>query len=169
MTTLFPATSIDDTTTMPVVIDNTTSVIASHHNNQSDAIIAIETKLGTGSSTPVAGTVLRSATNGTSTWGDIVATTDITGTLPVANGGTGVTSSTGTVAVVLSTTPTLVTPILGVATATSINGLIITATAGTLTIPNNASAKLITAGNYSIRQSSLFIIIKSTTQYFSKN
>jgi hypothetical protein len=49
-------------------------------------------------------------------------TTGVTGTLPVANGGTGVTTSTGTGAVVLSTTPTLVTPVLGVATATSING-----------------------------------------------
>ena len=39
---------------------------------------------------------------------------------PVANGGTGVTASTGTTAVVLSTSPTLVTPILGAASATSI-------------------------------------------------
>ena len=44
-------------------------------------------------------------------------TTDVTGTLPVANGGTGVTSSTGTVAVVLSTSPTLVTPLLGTPTS----------------------------------------------------
>lgn len=44
----------------------------------------------------------------------------ITGTLPVANGGSGVTTSTGTVAVVLSTSPTLVTPTLGAATATSV-------------------------------------------------
>lgn len=48
-------------------------------------------------------------------------TTGVTGTLPVANGGTGVTASTGTVAVVLSTSPTLVTPVLGVATVTSLN------------------------------------------------
>lgn len=48
-------------------------------------------------------------------------TSGVTGTLPVANGGTGVTASTGTVANVLSTSPTLVTPILGVAAATSIN------------------------------------------------
>lgn len=39
-----------------------------------------------------------------------VATSQITGTLPVANGGTGVTTSTGTDSVVLSNTPTLVTP-----------------------------------------------------------
>ena len=40
--------------------------------------------------------------------------------LPVNKGGTGVLTSTGTVAVVLSTSPTLVTPTIGAATATSI-------------------------------------------------
>ena len=44
-------------------------------------------------------------------------TTGVTGTLPVANGGTGVTTSTGTGNVVLSTSPTLVTPILGTPTS----------------------------------------------------
>ena len=39
---------------------------------------------------------------------DLAQANAITGTLPVANGGTGVTSSTGTVAVVLSTTPTII-------------------------------------------------------------
>ena len=43
--------------------------------------------------------------------------TGVTGTLPVANGGTGVTASTGTVAAVLSTSPTLVTPLLGTPTS----------------------------------------------------
>jgi len=72
-------------------------------------------------------------------------TTGVTGTLPVANGGTGITSlgtgvatflgtpsganlaatvtdETGTGNLVFATSPTLVTPVLGVATATSING-----------------------------------------------
>ena len=49
-------------------------------------------------------------------------TTGVTGTLPVANGGTGVTTSTGSGSNVLSTSPTLVTPILGAATATSVTG-----------------------------------------------
>jgi hypothetical protein len=40
-------------------------------------------------------------------------TTGVTGTLPVANGGTGVTGSTGSGSVVLSTSPSLTTPILG--------------------------------------------------------
>jgi hypothetical protein len=44
-------------------------------------------------------------------------TTGVTGTLPVANGGTGVTTSTGTGNVVLSTSPTLVTPALGTPSA----------------------------------------------------
>ena len=55
-----------------------------------------------------------------------LSTSDITGTLPVANGGTGVTTSTGTGAVVLSNSPTLVTPALGTpasGTATNLTGL----------------------------------------------
>jgi hypothetical protein len=54
-------------------------------------------------------------TDGTNaTWDAVsLSTSDITGTLPVANGGTGVTSSTGTGSVVLSNSPTLVTPALG--------------------------------------------------------
>jgi hypothetical protein len=45
--------------------------------------------------------------------GTVSLTTQVTGTLPVANGGTGVTSSTGSGNNVLSTSPTLVTPALG--------------------------------------------------------
>ena len=58
-------------------------------------------------------------TDGTNASWDAVSlsTADITGTLAVANGGTGVTSSTGTVAVVLSNSPTLVTPALGTPSA----------------------------------------------------
>lgn len=58
------------------------------------------------------------------------------GTLSVARGGTGSTSSTGTGSVVLATSPTLTTPVLGVATATSVNKVAITtpANGSTLTI-----------------------------------
>jgi hypothetical protein len=50
-------------------------------------------------------------------WGKIALTTHVSGTLPVANGGTGVTTSTGSGNNVLSTSPTLVTPILGTPTS----------------------------------------------------
>ena len=49
----------------------------------------------------------------TITRNQIDLTADVTGTLPVADGGTGVTSKTGTGSVVLSSSPTLVTPALG--------------------------------------------------------
>jgi hypothetical protein len=67
-------------------------------------------------------------TDGTNASWDAVSlsTSDITGTLPVANGGTGVTSSTGTGNVVLSNSPTLVTPALGTpasGVATNLTGL----------------------------------------------
>lgn len=69
-----------------------------------------------------------------------------TGTLTVARGGTGATASTGSGNVVLATGPTLVTPVLGVATATSINKVVFTApaTAATLTI---ADGKTLTANH----------------------
>jgi hypothetical protein len=67
-------------------------------------------------------------TDGTNaTWDAIsISTGDITGTLPVLNGGTGVTTSTGTGNVVLSNSPTLVTPALGTpasGVATNLTGL----------------------------------------------
>jgi hypothetical protein len=51
---------------------------------------------------------------------NVSLTTGVTGTLPVANGGTGATTATGTGSVVLATSPTLVTPTIGAASATSV-------------------------------------------------
>ena len=72
-----------------------------------------------------ANTVLRS--NGTiPSYGQVVLTTDVSGILPIANGGTNVTTSTGSGANALATSPTLVTPILGTPTSgtlTSCTGL----------------------------------------------
>ena len=66
-----------------------------------------------------------------------------TGTLPVASGGTGVTSSTGTGNNVLSTSPTLVTPILGTPTSVTLtNGTglpLTTGVTGTLPIANGGT------------------------------
>jgi len=51
--------------------------------------------------------------------------------VPVLNGGTGGTTSTGSGAVVLATSPTLITPVLGAATATTLNGYFLNTTTGT--------------------------------------
>lgn len=68
---------------------------AAQHNSEQAEIIAVETKVGTGSSTPSSGTVLRGTGAGASAWGQVALSTDITGTMPVANGGTGQNSLTG--------------------------------------------------------------------------
>jgi hypothetical protein len=67
-------------------------------------------------------------------------TTGVTGTLPVANGGTGATASTGTGSVVLATSPTLTTPSLGAASATSITTSASSTLEGSANLFNNAAA-----------------------------
>ncbi len=224
MATNYPI-SIDDTTTMPVVTDNVTIVTASHHNNQSDALQAVETKLGTGASTATDGKFLvGNTTAGSSQWRTIASTDipDISGTYAPASkgvtngdshdhsGGDGgqiaysslsgtptiptkatgaeintgtddakfatskaiedsnlarttdklsafanttsaelanvISDETGSGKLVFGTSPTLVTPTLGVATATSLNKVTLTApaTSATLTI---AEGKTFTASN----------------------
>lgn len=76
---------------------------------------------GTGATTLASGQFLKGAgTSQVTTAATVALESEVSGTLPVVNGGTGATSSTGTGSVVLSTSPTLVTPILGAASATSV-------------------------------------------------
>jgi hypothetical protein len=91
--------------------------------------------------------------DGTNTsWDQInISTSDITGTLPVANGGTGVTTSTGSGNTVLSTSPTLVTPILGTpqsGTLSSCTGLpLTTGVTGTLPVANGGTGVTSSTGS----------------------
>lgn len=72
-----------------------TDVHAAQHNLEQAEIVNIATKIGTGASTPTSGTVLRGNGTGTSTWGQVALATDVTGVLPIANGGTNQTSLSG--------------------------------------------------------------------------
>lgn len=67
-------------------------VHASQHNLEQAEIVAVQTKVGTGSSAASTGTVLRGTGAGTSSWGQVNLSTDVTGVMPVANGGTGTTN-----------------------------------------------------------------------------
>lgn len=71
MPTNYPA-AFDDGTTLPTTRVDSTTALTSHpadHDNAAGAILAIEAKLGTGSSAPINGQVLTGgATAGTSSW-----------------------------------------------------------------------------------------------------
>jgi hypothetical protein len=85
-------------------------------------------------------------TPSTSTTGNVT----VAGTLVVANGGTGVTTSTGTGSVVLSTSPTLVTPALGtpsVLVGTNITGIATAFTASNVTTNANLTGDVTSVGN----------------------
>lgn len=125
-TTNYPA-ALDNGTTLPQPGSGDLVSVVDHaalHDNVDVAIIATQTKIGIGASTPITSRLLRGTGTGTSAWAQAVLTTDVTGTLPVANGGTGVTGSTGTGNTVLSNSPTLSAPIF-----TTISNT------GTLTLP----------------------------------
>jgi hypothetical protein len=98
---------------------------------------------GTGATTFTAGTYLKG--NGTSAiqaQSGIPAGDITSGTLAVARGGTGVTTSTGSGSVVLSTSPSLTTPILGTPTSGNLSNCTVDSTnaVGFRTTPINSQS-----------------------------
>ena len=102
-------------------------------------------------------------------------TTQVSGTLAVANGGTGTTTATGTAgSVVLSNTPTLVTPVLGAASGTSLalNGATIgsnalAVTGSTLLTPSNGTPAVTLTGGTQTGFALTTVSITGTAGQFS--
>jgi hypothetical protein len=102
MATNYP-TSADDGTSLPDPSAGNATTSPSHsslHANANGAIKAIESKLGTGASTPTANTLLRGTGTGTTSWSALTSA-QLAATLS---------DETGTGSAVFATTPTLVTP-----------------------------------------------------------
>ena len=109
-------------------------------------------------------------------WNEVALTTGVSGTLPVANGGTGITSlasnvatflgtstsanlraaltdETGTGGAVFATSPTLVTPALGTPASgvmTNVSGTASSLTAGTVTTNANLTGHVTSSGNAAV-------------------
>ena len=97
-TTNYPG-ALDTTTNLPIAsalatveLDgdgNANKVHSNLHGVLSEAAVAIEGKIGTGASTPIASRVLRGSGTGTSAWAQVALATDVSGTLPLASLATG--------------------------------------------------------------------------------
>jgi hypothetical protein len=150
------------------VFNNGTNVVDAIDNLPSGATVggvAISTASGTVTSVSGTGTVNGITLTGTvtssgnitlgGTLANVNLTSQVTGTLPIANGGTGITSFgtgvatalgqnvTGSGGIALATSPTFVTPVLGTPTSGTLSGCTVDGTnsVGFKNIPQSGSAK----------------------------
>lgn len=82
---------------------------AEEHQSHNAEIKATQTKIGTGASTPTAGKVLRGNGTGTSTWAQVVLSTDVAAATS-ADLRSVLSDETGTGAAVFATSPSITTP-----------------------------------------------------------
>lgn len=110
-----------------VYVGNGASNIALAKKSEVDAKVVANAGITAGTATKVTYDEKGLVTSGTTLSAGDIPVLDAgkitTGTLPVAIGGTGTTASTGTGDVVLSNSPALVTPNIGIATGTSFNSI----------------------------------------------
>ena len=113
-------------------------------NNATDGTITVKNSSGTGTAVP-AGKTMWVYNDGTNVTNAVTHLTSLTlaAALPVTSGGTGVTTSTGSGNNVLSTSPTLVTPILGTPTSGNLANCtgvsLTTSVSGTLPVANGGT------------------------------
>jgi hypothetical protein len=96
-----------------VLIGTANQIILTDNGAGSSVVLSLPQSIASASSPTFAGLTLSAFSGAISASAGVLTS----GTLSVGNGGTGVTSSTGTGSVVLNTSPTFVTPLLGTPTS----------------------------------------------------
>lgn len=157
MSVNFPA-SLDSGTTLPNPTTGSFLNSPSHaglHDNENAAIIATQTKLGIGSSTPVANTFLFGTGTGASTWQTLTSAAILAA----------VSDETGTGNLVFNTTPTLVTPKVDtINEATTNNGVTV---AGMNIKAGQTSGTNLTAGTVGNSQLATGVCVQQVNALFT--